>query len=111
MMAVPATQFFATGLGFITATLLSLQSTYAADFVSYADGSMAALLGVAGAVVITALVRSVGAEWSARRLLRAGGCDLAKIPVRRTPQDRLALAELLLDRLACTTACGGWCGQ
>ncbi len=99
LMAIPATQFFATGLGFITATLLSLQSTYAADFVSYADGSIAALLGVAGAVVITALVRSVGAEWSARRLLRAGWRDLAKIPVRRTPQDRLVLAELLLDRI------------
>jgi uncharacterized membrane protein YccC len=99
LMAIPATQFFATGLGFITATLLSLQSTYAADFVSYADGSSAAVLGVAGAVVITALVRSVGAEWSARRLLRAGWRDLAKIPVRRTPQDRLALAGLLLDRI------------
>ena len=99
LMAIPATQFFATGLGFITATLLSLQSTYAADFVSYADGSLAALLGVAGAVVITALVRSVGAEWSARRLMRAGWRDLAKIPARRTPQDRLVLAELLLDRI------------
>src|SRR6202041_3710177 len=92
-------QFFATGLGFITATLLSLQSTYAADFVSYADGSMAALLGVAGAVVMTALVRSVGAEWSARRLLRAGWRDLAKIPVRKTPQDRLVPAEVLVGRV------------
>src|SRR5262249_27237385 len=77
----------------------SLQSTYAADFVSYADGSLAALLGVVGAVVMTALVRSVGAEWSARRLLRAGWRDLAQIPLWRTAQDRLILAELLLDRI------------
>jgi uncharacterized membrane protein YccC len=99
LMAIPATQFVGTGLGFITATLLSLQSTYAADFVSYADSSLAALLGVVGAVVMTALVRSVGAEWSARRLLRAGWRDLAQIPSWRTPQDRLVLAELLLDRI------------
>jgi uncharacterized membrane protein YccC len=99
LMAIPATQFLATGIGFITATLLSLQSTYAADFVSYADSSIAALIGVAGAVVMTALVRSVGAEWTARRLLRAGWRDLAKIPGRRTPQDRLVLAGLLVDRI------------
>ena len=48
---------------------------------------------------MTALVRSVGAEWSARRLLRAGWRDLAQIPLWRTPQDRLVLAELLLDRI------------
>ena len=99
LSATPATQPLGFALGFITATLLSLQSTYAADFPTYADGSIAALLGLAGAAVMTALVRSVGAEWSARRLLRAGWRELAAIPQSRTPGERTALAELLLDRL------------
>ena len=80
LAAMPATQTFGAALGFITATLLALQGRYAADFVSYADGSIAAIFGVAGAAVMTSLVRSVGAEWSARRLLRAGWRRLAAIP-------------------------------
>ncbi len=99
LMAIPATQSLGSALGFITATLLSLQSSYAADFVSYADGGMSALLGVSGAAVMTSLMRSVGAEWSARRLLRAGWRDLAAIPRSRWPQERTVLAGLLLDRI------------
>jgi uncharacterized membrane protein YccC len=99
LIAVPATQSMGTPLGFLAATLLSLQSSYTADFVSYADGSFAALLGVAGAAVMTALMRSVGAEWSARRLLRANWRDLAAIPRHHAPHQRGILSELLLDRL------------
>jgi uncharacterized membrane protein YccC len=99
LIAMPATQPLGTGLGFLTATFLSLQSAYAADFVSYADGSFAALLGVAGAAAITALIRSVGAEWSARRLLRANWRGLAAIPRHNAPQQRMVLSGLLLDRL------------
>jgi uncharacterized membrane protein YccC len=99
LTAMPATQQLGTALGFLTATLLSLQSSYAADFVAYADGSFAAILGVAGATVVTALMRSVGAEWSARRLLRANWRDLAAIPRHHAPHQRGALSALLLDRL------------
>jgi uncharacterized membrane protein YccC len=100
LTATPATQPLGTVLGFLTATLLSLQSAYAADFVSYADGSFAALLGIAGAAVVTALMRSVGAEWSARRLLRANWKDLAAIPRHQhEPHRRGQLSGLLLDRL------------
>ncbi|MEA2769420.1 MAG: hypothetical protein QOD93_2382, partial [Acetobacteraceae bacterium] len=43
--------------------------------------------------------RSVGAEWSARRLLRAGWRDLAAIAGGQTQRQRDALMGLLLDRL------------
>jgi uncharacterized membrane protein YccC len=99
LMAVPATQPLGTGLGFLTASFLSLESAYAADFVSYADASFAAILGVACAAAITALIRSVGAEWSARRLLRANWGDLAAIPRHPNPHQRMVLSGLLLDRL------------
>jgi uncharacterized membrane protein YccC len=98
--AIPATQPIGTALGFLTATLLSLQGTYAADFVSYADGSIAIVLGLSGAAIMTALMRSVGAEWSARRLLRADWRDIAAIPHGRAPREREVLAALLLDRIA-----------
>jgi uncharacterized membrane protein YccC len=97
--AIPATQPIGTALGFLTATLLSLQSTYAADFISYADGSIAILLGLSGAAIMTALMRSVGAEWSARRLLRADWRDIAAIPHGRVRRGREELAALLLDRI------------
>jgi uncharacterized membrane protein YccC len=99
LIAMPATQLLGTPLGFLTATLLSLQSAYSADFVAYADGSFSAILGVAAAAAVTALMRSVGAEWSARRLLRANWRDLAAIPMHREPHQRGALSALLLDRL------------
>jgi uncharacterized membrane protein YccC len=99
LTAMPATQPLGTALGFLTATLLSLQSAYAADFVSYADGSFAALLGVGGAAVMTSLMRSVGAEWSARRLLRRVWRDIAAIPRGQTPGERDAMTGLLLDRI------------
>ena len=99
LTALPATQPLGTALGFLTATLLSLQSAYSADFVAYADGSFAALLGVAGAAIMTSLMRSVGAEWSARRLLRAGWRDLAAIPRGQTPRESDTLTGLLLDRI------------
>ena len=99
LAAMPATQPLGAALGFITATLLALQGRGAADFVSWADGSIAAIPGVAGAAVMTSLVRSVGAEWSARRLLRAGWRRPAAIPRSQTQQDELELIELLLDRI------------
>ena len=99
LIANPATQALGTGLAALTATFLSLESAYAADFTSYANSGIAALLGIGTAAVVTALVRSVGAEWSARRLLRAIWRDLAAIPRDRSPQGRAELAALLLDRL------------
>ena len=44
-------------------------------------------------------MRSVGAEWSARRLLRANWRDLAAIPRHHAPHQRGRLSALLLDRL------------
>jgi uncharacterized membrane protein YccC len=99
LTAMPATQPLGIGLGFLTATLLSLQSTYAADFVTYADGGFADMLGIACAAVVTAMLRSVGAEWSARRLLRANWHDLAALPRHHAPAERDAMPGLLLDRI------------
>ena len=99
MLAIPATQPVGAALGYVTPTLLAIQSAYAADFVSFIDGGIAAVLAIATAAVITSLMRSIGAEQGVRRLLRANWRDLAAIFSRRTPLEREALAGLLLDRL------------
>jgi uncharacterized membrane protein YccC len=99
LATIPATQSLGTALGFITATQLSLQNAYSADFATYANNALAAVLGLACAAVLTALVRSVGAEWSARRLMRDVWRDLAAIPKNGTQQKRTVLLSLLLDRL------------
>jgi uncharacterized membrane protein YccC len=99
LTAIPATQQIGAGLSFLTATLLSLQNTYTADFVTYANSGIAAVLGIASATIMTGVMRTTGADWSVRRLLRASWRDLAAIPRSHTPRERNALSGLLLDRL------------
>jgi uncharacterized membrane protein YccC len=99
LIARPATQPLGAAMGFLAATLLGLQGAYAGDFVTYANTGIAVVLGVACAAVMTRLMRSAGAEWNVRRLLRASWRDLAEIPYRQSPHDSTALSELLLDRL------------
>src|SRR5205823_2631145 len=43
------------------------------------NSGLALVFGMSAAAVVTGLVRSVGAEWSARRLLRAGWADIAAV--------------------------------
>ena len=67
LLARPATALIGMALGIITATLLALQSTYSADFAALINSSVSLVIGMATAAVGIKLMRSVGAEWSARR--------------------------------------------
>ena len=98
-IARPALAGFANGLAIITATLMSLQSSYSADFTSYFNGSLASITGLGIAAIVTGIVRSVGADLSARRLLRAGWLDIAAAAQTADASDRAVLAARMLDRL------------
>src|SRR5258708_12498882 len=100
LMARPATAFIGLALGIITATLLALQSTYSADFATFINSSVSLVIGMAVAAVVTRLMRSVGAEWSARRLMRTNWATLALAAERRGRHDRAAFAGVILNRLA-----------
>jgi uncharacterized membrane protein YccC len=100
MIAAPATLMAGLGIAVYGASLLALSNTYHANFADFANTSIATLVGMAAASTITALVRSVGAEWSARRLQRAGWRDIARAASRRGAIERPALAALMLDQLA-----------
>lgn len=97
LIAMPATYSIGMGIGVNGATLIALQETYNADFASFANSVIALAIGLGAAALVTALIRSVGAEWSARRLLRAGWSELAD--AARRGADRATLAGRMLDRL------------
>jgi uncharacterized membrane protein YccC len=58
---------------------LALMDTNTADIVSFTNGTLAQVLGLVAAAVATGVLRRVGAGWTARRLLKAGWKELARL--------------------------------
>jgi len=79
--------------------LLNVQNTYNANIQSFINSSVAMFIGIGFAVVMTRLFRSVGAEWTARRLVRQGWTTLAEAAEGRGQQDRQQFAARMLDLL------------
>ncbi len=99
LVSRPAT--FGTGMvmGAVGSTILALGNGYEANFAAYANGGLGLIFGLAAALVVTKLIRSVGAAWSARRLLRAGWRDIAAAASVQGHLDRARLTGLMMDRL------------
>ncbi|MBB2806556.1 multidrug transporter [Xanthomonas arboricola] len=95
----PKTMLIALPLVVNLTALLSLQNTYNANIQSFVNAAVAMVLGIGFAVVLTRLFRSVGAEWSARRLVRQGWRTLADAAEGRGAQDRQRFAARMLDLL------------
>ncbi|MCF8828461.1 FUSC family protein [Xanthomonas campestris] len=95
----PKTMLIALPLVVNLTALLSLQNTYNANIQSFVNAAVAMVLGIGFAVVLTRLFRSVGAEWSARRLVRQGWRTLAAAADSRGAQDRHQFAARMLDLL------------
>jgi uncharacterized membrane protein YccC len=86
-------------LGAFGSTNLALNNQYGGNFDNFANSSVALILGLTAALIITRLIRSVGAAWSARRLLRAGWRDIAIAATVEGAHDRAHLTGIMLDRL------------
>ncbi|MGY3239926.1 MULTISPECIES: FUSC family protein [unclassified Bradyrhizobium] len=99
LIARPATAGTGMALAANTATLLALQSTYFADFVSYANSAVAFFVGVLIAELVTRIARGVGAEWIANRLVSSSWITIAVAAERRGKRDRAEFAGLMLHRL------------
>jgi uncharacterized membrane protein YccC len=97
--ARPATAPKAMAVVFGVAGMLMLQDTGASDIVSFSNGMLAQLAGFGAAALSTGLLRSVGADWTARRLLRAGRADLMRLAGARA-QPLGPVSTRLLDRIA-----------
>ncbi len=103
-IAMPATFMFGLAISVNSLTMLALTDTYDADFASFLNAGLASVFGIAVAAVVTALVRSVGAEFSAQRLRSACWRDIARAASHQGAVERPALTAVLLDRLADLTS-------
>jgi uncharacterized membrane protein YccC len=100
LVSRPAT--FGTGMvmGAVGSTILALSNGYSGNFADYLNGGIALVFGLASALIVTRLIRSVGAAWSARRLLTAGWRDIANAAdLRGAQHDRAHLTGIMMDRL------------
>ena len=79
--------------------MLMLQSRATYDLGSFLNSNLATVVGIVAAACVTSLVRSVGAEWSARRLVRAGWTDIVAAADLTRPGDRAAAFDALLYRM------------
>jgi uncharacterized membrane protein YccC len=85
---------------FGVAGALAMHDTSNADLPSFANSILAQVLGAIIAARVTALVRSVSADWSARRIQRATWQELRELaagPRRRAADE--AYAVRMLDRI------------
>jgi uncharacterized membrane protein YccC len=95
----PATAGKAMAVVFGVAGMLSLQDTGTNDMVNFTNGMLAQMAGIGAAALTTGLLRSVGAEWTARRLFRAGRADLARLAGARRAPPLGAVSARMLDRI------------
>jgi uncharacterized membrane protein YccC len=79
LIARPATFGRAMPVLFGICGALALQDTNTADAASFINSTLAQLAGLALAVLVIGVFRTVSAGWTARRLLRAGWGELVQI--------------------------------
>ena len=98
LMTQPKSAPIAMGAAVNSSAMIALQGSYTGDFAAFANSSVAVVAGMWIAAVVTRLVRSVGADWSARRLRFVNRRSLADAAERRGAGNGLELAAVMLDR-------------
>ncbi len=91
----------AMALVFGVSGTLAMHDTASADLVSFINSMIGQVVGVLVAARVTRLVRSVGADWSARRIQRATWRELGDMAASSQPQyaQSDAYAVRMLDRI------------
>lgn len=101
-VARPATMGMAMPLLFGVVGTLAMHDTAQADLVNFLNSMLGQILGIVVAARTTRLLRSVGADWSARRIQRATWRELDELA--RGPRAAAAQGEAyglrMLDRIA-----------
>ena len=88
-------------IGFCNA--LTLQETFSADFANFLNGNLAQFVGLLFAIIVTAGLRSMGVDASARRLLVRTWRGLSRLARARQAPEPAAFAAILVDRLGMLT--------
>jgi uncharacterized membrane protein YccC len=82
-----------------TATFISIQDAYDANFLVFANSNLAGLAGLLYAYLWTRVTRPFGSELAAERLLRSSWADVALTASTQPIEDPRNLAARMLDRL------------
>ena len=88
-------------MGFCNA--LALQETFSADFAGFLNVNLGQYVGVLFAIMVTAGLRSMSADVSARRLLVRTWKGLSRLSRARQAPEPAAFAAILVDRLGILT--------
>jgi uncharacterized membrane protein YccC len=99
-MAIPARSSLGSTLCITFPMALGLQTRLHLDFGSFINQNAALFAGLAFAAVTMAVVRSMGAETGARRLLHIGWRELARLAVPGRTADGNAFIQQMFDRIA-----------
>jgi uncharacterized membrane protein YccC len=82
---------------------LALLDTNTVDIVSFTNGTLAQVLGLVAAAVTTGVLRRVGAGWTARRLLKAGWSELARLGSGERVTSLAEFSARMVDRVGLLT--------
>ena len=104
LAARPATARLGSYLAILISVQLALESSYSGAFMSFANSSLALVVGMAVSGVVSGIVRFLGTAWIAERLLRSNWRTLAEVAERNGRYDRIGLAGLMQHRLALLAA-------
>jgi uncharacterized membrane protein YccC len=100
LRAIPAYAVIGLALALGFCVEMSLQTSYTADLAAIVNSNSAFVLGGVVALVVTRLMRVIGTQASARRLMRATYRDLADLAAGRSHPTRNQWASRMLDRVA-----------
>jgi uncharacterized membrane protein YccC len=82
---------------------LALMDTHTADVVSFTNGMISQIVGLVAAAVTTSVFRTVGAGWTARRLLKAGWRELARLGSGEQVPSLVEFSARMVDRVGLLT--------
>lgn len=88
-------------MGFANA--MALQESFSADFASFLNGNLGQFVGLLAAIMVTAGLRSMGTDASAKRLLGRTWTGLARLARAKAAPEPTAFAGVLVDRLGLLT--------
>jgi uncharacterized membrane protein YccC len=100
LAAKPQTFLIGMSIGTSLPNMLGLPARPTFDAASFINSNIAMIAGMMLALVVTVLVKTVGTEWSAKRLLRAGWNDIRDIARADAASNFTRLLHKMLDRLA-----------
>jgi uncharacterized membrane protein YccC len=99
LMPHPRFSLMATLVALNTATFISIQSAYEADFQVFLNGNTSALAGLLFAYLWIRVTRPFGSELAARRLIRSSWEDVVTAASPNPVPDPLPMSARMLDRL------------